>query len=88
MAFKSSFKYLSISSSKTFTLTEQAFRTSNASWSCNKANNKCSNVANSCFSEDALVIARRKVSSKDLDSIFIPSLIELAKDVHISAHNS
>ena len=88
IAFNSSLKYLFKSSSSTLIFTEHAFNTSTASWSSNKELNKCSSVANSCFNEDAFVIARLNDSSNDFDSIFIPFLIELVKDVRIYEHNS
>ena len=40
------------------------------------------------LNEEAFVIARRKVSSKDRESIFIPFLIELVKDAQTFEHNS
>ena len=49
------------------------------------------NAFNNIFyfcNEDAFVIARLNDSSNDFDSILIPSLIELVKDVRIYEHNS
>ena len=77
-----------MSKSKEYTFTQHPYKNSIASRTSSKANSKCSNVANSCFNEDAFVIARLKVSSKDLDSIIIPSLTVLVKDAHIYGHNS